>query len=62
MTLRPYKFLITPIAQQIDDTGAVTGEVTLGNGPQPLVVFGCEALAEFAEKFPDTLAEAEKAQ
>lgn len=55
MNLRPYKFVVTAVAQQIDDDGNVTGEAEA----EPVVVYGCAALTEWAEGFPDKLAQAE---
>lgn len=55
MSLRPYKFVVQAICQQIDDDDNVTGESTT----EPAVVFGCDQLAEWAQTFPDKLAEAD---
>lgn len=52
MTLRPYKFIVQAVVQQVDDE-VVTGEATL----DPVVVFGCDQLADFAAAFPAKLAE-----
>ena len=52
MSLQPYKFIIQAVAQQIDDNGDVTGEATL----EPVIVYGCDRLAEWATAFPDRLA------
>jgi hypothetical protein len=65
MSLRPYKFIISPVVQQLDDEGDVVGERTLSGtddagNPQPIVLYGCEQLVEWAQTFPDALAEQEK--
>lgn len=52
--LRPYKFVVQAIAQQIDGE-AIVGEVQ----SEPVVVFGCDSLAEWAADFPAKLAAAE---
>lgn len=60
MTLRPYKFQLVAIAQQLDDDGTVTGEATIGAGEsgQPFVLFGVDALAKWAQDFPGLLDQA----
>lgn len=52
MRLRPYKFIVYAIVQELDDTGAVVGEVT---GMQH-TKYGCAALEEWARAFPANLA------
>lgn len=51
MTLRPYKFQIVAVVQQVEDD-VVVGE----QASEPIVVFGCENLAEWAQKFSEQLA------
>ena len=52
-TLRPYKFLIIPVIQEIDDDGNVIQEL---NTEQPVPVFGLDGLHRFADNFPLDLA------
>jgi len=47
-TLRPYKFLIIPVVQAVDEEGVVISEA---QPEQPDVVFGVEALARYAAGF-----------
>ena len=54
MTLRPYKFIVQAVVQQIDDDGNVTGEVNT----EPAVVFGVDALEQWARDFPQNLSKA----
>ena len=56
--LRPYKFIVQAVPQVLDDEGNVVGEST---DVQPVALFGCDALAKWADEFPVKLAEAEKA-
>jgi hypothetical protein len=49
--LKPYKFIITPICQNVATNGDVLGEEALTNDGQPIVVYGIKALTEFAAKF-----------
>jgi hypothetical protein len=58
--LKPYKFLIQAVAQQIDDDGNVVGESVISANGEPFTVFGCDSLAEFATAFPGKLAAADK--
>jgi len=51
--LRPYKFLVVPVVQELDEDGNVTGEVS---PEQPVVVFGVEGLQRFADGFELDLA------
>lgn len=62
MQLRPYKFLVQPVVQQVDEEGNVVGEVFAAGGPQnePIVLFGVKALEEWARDFPKNLVQAEK--
>lgn len=52
-TLRPYKFLVLPVLQVIDDDGNVTGEQ---QPQQPDAVFGVDGLQRYADGFDDALA------
>lgn len=54
MTLRPYKFLVMPVVQKIDEHGVVVAE---GQGEQPDVVFGVDGLRRYADGFEQVLAE-----
>jgi hypothetical protein len=56
--LRPYKFLIVPVIQEIDAEGNVTNEV---QPQQPDTVYGLRGLREYAEGFEAVLAERETA-
>ena len=53
MTLRPYKFQVIAICQELDEDGRVIGErIVAGQNNQPLEVFGCDGLRNFADMFP----------
>lgn len=52
MSLRPYKFIVQAIVQELDDAEVVTGE----KEAQPVVVFGVESLVSWANDFPKNLA------
>lgn len=54
MTHRPYKFIVHAVVQQVDNDGTVTGEASV----EPVTVFGCDALKQWADDFTDRLAEA----
>lgn len=56
MSLRPYKFIVKAVPQIVDGDGNVVGEE---EGVQPVSLFGCDQLAEWAKAFPDKLAAAE---
>ena len=58
-TLRPYKFLIIPVLQAVDDEDVVVTEV---QPEQPDVVFGVEALARYADGFEAAVAAQNAAQ
>jgi len=58
-TLRPYKFLIIPVLQAVDDDGVVVTEV---QPEQPDIVFGVEALERYAAGFEDAVAAQNAAQ
>jgi len=47
-TLRPYKFLVIPILQSVNEEGVVVQEA---QPEQPDVVFGIEALLRYAAGF-----------
>lgn len=53
-TLRPYKFMIIPVVQVVDDKGVVIDE---GSPEKPDTVFGLDGLREYAEGFEAVLAE-----
>lgn len=59
MTLRPYKFLVVPVMQRVDEDGNVLDEVQPN---QPDHVFGLDGLRQYADKFPVVLAQLEAAQ
>lgn len=66
MSLRPYKFIVSPVVQVVDDDGNVIDERTLSGtdesgNPQPIVLYGCDQLVEWAQTFTDALAKQEKA-
>lgn len=48
MRYRPYKFLVVPVVQTLDDEGDVVGE---SSPQQPDVVFGLEGLHRYADGF-----------
>jgi hypothetical protein len=50
-TVRPYKFVVQAIVQRLDARGNVAGEIA----GQPVELFGCDALGEWATTFPDRL-------
>lgn len=50
--LRPYKFLVAPVMQQVDEDGTVIQEI---QPREPDVVFGVEALLRYAEGFDAAL-------
>lgn len=51
MTLRPYKFVVQAVVQQLDDDGEATGELE----GQQVILFGCAALEKYAADFPKLL-------
>lgn len=53
MSLRPYKFIVKAVVQNMDTNGDVVAEIATDEA----VVFGCDALAKWATEFPDRLAE-----
>lgn len=55
MSLRPYKFVIQAIVQQVEDD-TVVGE----NVSEPVTLFGADAVVEWAESFTDKLAALEE--
>lgn len=48
MTYRPYKFLIVPVLQEVDDGGEVVQELQQEN---PTPVFGIAGLHRYADSF-----------
>jgi hypothetical protein len=52
-TYRPYKFLVVPVIQEVDEDGNVTQEMS---PEQPTAVFGVEGLKTFADSFELDLA------
>ena len=52
MTLRPYKFLIVPVLQQLDQAGNVTAEVQT---EQLDTAFGVAGLLAYANGFEEAL-------
>lgn len=53
MSIRPYKFLVIPVVQEVDDDGNVIQEMS---PEQPTHVYGVEGLKRFAENFEMELA------
>lgn len=49
---RPYKFMVVPVIQEVDDDGNVVQELS---PEQPITVFGVENLVRFAETFEQDL-------
>jgi len=45
---RPYKFLVIPVIQEVDDDGVVISEAS---PEQPVPVFGIDGLHRFADGF-----------
>jgi len=56
VSLRPYKFLVISVAQQVNEDGAVVNEVST---EQPDVCFGISGLVSYAESFEQILAQRE---
>ena len=52
MTLRPYKFLIVPVVQQLDGVGDVIAELQT---EQPDTAFGIAGLLAYAQGFEEAL-------
>lgn len=50
---RPYKFLIVPVIQDVDEDGNVVQELSAEN---PTTVFGIDGLRRFADTFELDLA------
>lgn len=55
MSLRPYKFIVQAVVQQIEDD-TVVGE----SASEPVTLFGATAVVEWAESFEDQLAALEE--
>jgi hypothetical protein len=53
MSYRPYKFVIMPVIQEVDEDGNVIQEMS---PEQPQIVFGIDGLRRFAETFELDLA------
>ena len=53
MSYRPYKFLIVPVIQEVDEDGNVVQEMS---PQQPTAVFGVEGLRQFADTYELNLA------
>lgn len=53
MSFRPYKFLIIPVIQEVDEDGNVIQEMS---PEQPHTVFGIDGLRSFAETYELDLA------
>lgn len=54
--LRPYKFIVQAVVQSVDDEGIVVGE----QSSNPVELFGCDGLREWADGFTSALAKAEE--
>jgi len=52
MNYKPYKFLIIPVIQELDEDGNVVSELT---PEQPIPVFGIAGLHTFADNFEEDL-------
>jgi hypothetical protein len=48
MSFRPYKFLVVPVIQEVDEDGNVVRELSV---EKPVVVFGLEGLSTYAATF-----------
>jgi hypothetical protein len=55
--LRPYKFQIVAVCQQVEDGQVVGEQIVAGPDGQPLVVYGLDGLREFADTFQAKLAD-----
>jgi hypothetical protein len=53
MNYRPYKFLVVPVIQEVDEDGTVVQEMM---PEQPQTVYGVEGLRNFADTFEVNLA------
>jgi len=53
VSYRPYKFLIVPVIQEVDEDGNVIQEMS---PEQPQTVFGLDGLQRYAETFELDLA------
>jgi len=56
MTLRPYKFVVQAVVQEVDDEDNVTGEVIA----EPAIIYGVSSLEQWARDFPEKLASAKE--
>lgn len=56
--MRPYKFLIVAVVQEVDDDGTVIAELRYDRQGHPLEVFGVDGLRVFADSFEQQLADA----
>jgi hypothetical protein len=57
VSFRPYKFIVQAVLQKVDAEGVVLAEAST----EPVVVFGCEALADWASEFTEQLEETNRA-
>jgi hypothetical protein len=48
MAYRPYKFLVVPVVQDVNDEGEVTQEL---QPEQPIIIFGIDGLRKFVDSF-----------
>ena len=49
---RPYKFLVVPVVQELDEDENVVGE---SSPQQPEIVFGLDGLHRYADEFENNL-------
>lgn len=55
LELKPYKFVVQAIVQQTDSEGRVISETAA----EPVTIFGCQSLEDWAKDFPHKLKSAE---
>jgi N6-adenosine-specific RNA methylase IME4 len=58
MIVRPYKYLVVAVLQELDDDGHVIGE----RATEQNVIYGSDALATWAEDFDTSLAAMQTAE
>lgn len=54
MSLEPFKFIVQAVLLETDEAGAATGERVC----DPVALFGCDQLEQWAREFPAKLAAA----
>ncbi len=59
MSLRPYKFQVIAVCQDVEDERVVGERIVSAKDGQPLVVFGVDGLRAFTDSFEQRLREGE---